>query len=201
MWNLPSPVRPAIAALLALALTACATSRHMGVETTDPLSTWPSEHGAADSRGPARAPTLEGGYDKASSDIVLTAIHFLGVRYARGGADASAGFDCSGFTRHVVHASRGLLLPRSADEQAHAPGLASVERAELEPGDLVFFNTLKRRFSHVGIYVGNGKFIHAPRPGGAVRMEDMRVAYWKTRFTGARRAAQATPDVFPESAM
>ena len=61
----------------------------------------------------------------------------------------------------------------------------------MKPGDLVFFNTLKRTFSHVGIYIGEGKFIHSPRTGGVVRVEDMRFAYWNTRFTGARRAAAA----------
>ena len=67
----------------------------------------------------------------------------------------------------------------------------AVLRKYLKPGDLVFFNTLKRTFSHVGIYVGEGKFIHAPRPGGEVRVEEMSLAYWKKRFTGARRVESA----------
>ena len=69
-----------------------------------------------------------------------------------------------------------------------------VERDELRPGDLVFFNTLRRTFSHVGIYIGDGRFIHAPRTGGEVRVEDMRHAYWATRFTGARRAEPTDGD-------
>jgi len=88
----------------------------------------------------------------------------------------------------VFETSLGLVLPRRADQQAKAPGLVAVKRDELQPGDLVFFNTLKRTFSHVGIYVGDGKFIHAPKPGGEVRVEDMRFVYWAKRFTGARRA-------------
>ena len=123
-----------------------------------------------------------------ASDMVLTAMNFLGVPYKRGGASEEAGFDCSGFTRHIFETSMGLVLPRKADQQAHAPGLVPVKRDELRPGDLVFFNTLKRTFSHVGIYVGEGKFIHAPKPGGEVRVEEMSLAYWKKRFTGARRA-------------
>jgi cell wall-associated NlpC family hydrolase len=123
-----------------------------------------------------------------ASDMVVTAMNFLGVKYRRGGSDADVGFDCSGFTRHVFEMSVGLVLPRRVDEQAKAPGLVPVKRDELQPGDLVFFNTLKRTFSHVGIYVGDGKFIHSPRPGGEVRVEDMGFAYWKKRFTGARRA-------------
>jgi cell wall-associated NlpC family hydrolase len=125
--------------------------------------------------------------DKAS-DLVIAAMNFLGVPYRRGGASAEDGFDCSGFTRHIFELSIGLVLPRRADEQAHAPGLFKVKRDELKPGDLVFFNTLKRTFSHVGIYVGDGKFIHAPRTGATVRVEDMRDVYWAKRFTGARRA-------------
>jgi cell wall-associated NlpC family hydrolase len=127
----------------------------------------------------------------AASDMVVTAMNFLGVRYRRGGNDADVGFDCSGFTRHVFETSLGLVLPRRADEQAKAPGLVAVKRDELRPGDLVFFNTLKRTFSHVGIYIGDGKFIHSPRPGGEVRVEDMGFAYWKKRYTGARRAEAA----------
>ena len=135
-----------------------------------------------------------------ASDMVLTAMNFLGVPYRRGGNSAEQGFDCSGFTRHVFESSLGLLLPRRADEQATTVGLLNIKRNELKPGDLVFFNTLRRTFSHVGIYVGEGRFIHAPRPGGEVRVEDMGAAYWSTRFTGARRAdtgADAVPATTP----
>ena len=129
-----------------------------------------------------------------ASDMVITAMNFLGVKYRRGGNTADSGFDCSGFTRQVFETSLGLVLPRRADEQAKAPGLVAIKRDELQPGDLVFFNTLKRTFSHVGIYVGDGKFIHAPKPGGEVRVEDMRFVYWAKRFTGARRAEPAAQD-------
>ena len=140
-------------------------------------------------------PTAQSGFvtqvrDKAA-DMVVTAMNFLGVRYTRGGSDAESGFDCSGFTRQVFETSLGLVLPRRADEQAKAAGLVTVKKDELQPGDLVFFNTLRRTFSHVGIYVGEGKFIHAPKPGGEVRVESMNFAYWAKRFTGARRAEPA----------
>jgi len=128
----------------------------------------------------------------AASDLVLASMNFLGVRYRRGGESADAGFDCSGFTRHVFEMSLGLVLPHRAEQQAKDTALANVGREELKPGDLVFFNTLKRAFSHVGIYVGDGKFIHSPRAGGEVRIEDMRQAYWAKRFNGARRAELAT---------
>jgi cell wall-associated NlpC family hydrolase len=122
-----------------------------------------------------------------ASELVISAMNFIGVPYRRGGSDEGTGFDCSGFTRHVFEHSLGLVLPRRADEQARADGLSKVGREELKPGDLVFFNTLRHTFSHVGIYVGEGKFIHAPRSGSEVRIEDMRKAYWDRRFTGARR--------------
>ncbi len=123
-----------------------------------------------------------------ASELVMQAMNFLGVPYRRGGSSAEQGFDCSGFTRFVFENSLGLVLPRRADQQASTAGLLSVKRDELKPGDLVFFNTMRRAFSHVGIYVGEGKFIHAPRSGGEVRVEDMRQAYWAKRFNGARRA-------------
>jgi cell wall-associated NlpC family hydrolase len=123
-----------------------------------------------------------------ASDLVLSAMNFLGVRYRRGGNSAEQGFDCSGFTRYVFENSIGLVLPRRADQQAKQAGLKDIKKDELRPGDLVFFNTMRRAFSHVGIYVGEGKFIHAPRAGGEVRVEDMRAAYWVKRFNGARRA-------------
>ncbi|WP_409450536.1 C40 family peptidase [Aquabacterium sp. J223] len=120
---------------------------------------------------------------------MLSAMNFLGVPYRRGGDSEREGFDCSGFTRYVFEHSLGLVLPRRADEQARAQNLAPIEKTELKPGDLVFFNTLRRTFSHVGIYIGEGKFIHAPKPGAQVRIDDMRAAYWDKRFTGARRTA------------
>jgi cell wall-associated NlpC family hydrolase len=120
-----------------------------------------------------------------ASDLVVHAMGFLGVPYKRGGNSFDQGFDCSGFVRAVYEQTIGLVLPRRAAEQAAAT--TPIEKTELQPGDLVFFNTLKATFSHVGIYVGDNKFIHSPRTGAVVRVEDMRVAYWQQRFDGARR--------------
>lgn len=127
-----------------------------------------------------------------ASDLVLNAMAFLAVPYKRGGNTFESGFDCSGFVRAVYEQTAGKILPRRAEQQAAAT--QPIDRADLQPGDLVFFNTLRRTFSHVGIYVGNGKFIHSPKPGAEVRVEDMGVAYWSHRFDGARRvpAEQAT---------
>lgn len=134
-----------------------------------------------------------------ASELVVTALGFLGVPYRLGGNTVDTGFDCSGFVRAMFQQTVGLVLPRKAEQQAAAT--EKIERTDLQPGDLVFFNTLKRAFSHVGIYVGEGKFIHSPRPGGEVRVENMGVAYWNHRFDGARRVSvaggNATPQVQP----
>lgn len=136
-----------------------------------------------------------------TSELVVTAMGFLGVPYRRGGNSVETGFDCSGFVRAIYEQTVGLILPRRANEQAAATQV--IDKRDLQPGDLVFFNTLRRAFSHVGIYVGDGKFIHSPKPGAQVRVEDMNGSYWQRRFDGARRvlvtqqqaapAAGATP--------
>ncbi len=122
-----------------------------------------------------------------TSDLVVTAMGFLGVPYRRGGNSAETGFDCSGFVRNIYQQTLGLLLTRQASEQAAST--EKIDQKDLQPGDLVFFNTMRRAFSHVGIYVGDGKFIHSPRSGGKVRVEDMQESYWQKRFNGARRVA------------
>lgn len=129
--------------------------------------------------------------DKAS-ELVFTAIGFLGVPYRRGGSSVETGFDCSGFVKAMYEQTVGLILPRRAEQQAAST--QKIERADLQPGDLVFFNTMRRAFSHVGIYVGDGKFIHSPKPGAEVRVEDMGISYWATRFDGARRVTSRQPD-------
>ena len=135
-----------------------------------------------------------------TSELVVNAMGFLGVPYRRGGNSAESGFDCSGFVRAIYEQTVGMILPRRADQQAASTQV--IDKKDLQPGDLVFFNTMRRAFSHVGIYVGDNKFIHSPRSGGEVRVEDMRESYWQRRFNGARRveakdegAVQATADV------
>lgn len=144
----------------------------------------------------AEAPGLIGRMRDRATDMVMASLNFLGVPYKRGGTSVESGFDCSGFTRYVFEMSVGRLLPRLADEQARDRSLETVARDQLKPGDLVFFNTLRRTFSHVGIYIGEGKFIHAPRTGAEVRVESLQGAYWAKRFTGARRV----PDLHADDA-
>ena len=119
--------------------------------------------------------------------LVSTAMGFLGVRYQRGGNSAETGFDCSGFVRAIYQKTAGLVLPRRAKDQAASTEV--IDKRDLQPGDLVFFNTMRRAFSHVGVYLGDGKFIHSPRTGEEVRVESLQTAYWKQRFNGARRVA------------
>jgi cell wall-associated NlpC family hydrolase len=147
------------------------------------------DKGLVPREAPSGGPSLAQQVHDQASDLVLSALSFIGVQYRLGGSGGvdGTGFDCSGFTRYVFELSLGLVLPRRVDDQASAVGLSPVARDALMPGDLVFFNTLRRTFSHVGIYVGEGKFIHAPRSGSQVRIEDMRKGYWESRFTGARR--------------
>ncbi|MGI9132599.1 MAG: C40 family peptidase [Rhodoferax sp.] len=126
-----------------------------------------------------------------ASGLVGNALALLGVPYRRGGSSQESGFDCSGFVRNIYAQTLGLVLPHRADQQAAST--QKIDRNDLQPGDLVFFNTMRRVFSHVGIYVGAGKFIHAPKPGAEVREEDKWVAYWKRRFDGARRVPLVDP--------
>ena len=144
------------------------------------------------------ADQLSSAKDKASGQatgLITQAMDLLGVPYRKGGNTEASGFDCSGFVRHLYEKSVGQLLPRRAEEQARST--ETIDRSELKPGDLVFFNTMKRAFSHVGIYVGDGKFIHAPRTGKTVKVDDMRSAYWQKRFNGARRVPLDTEPTPP----
>ena len=186
-------IRRSLSLALAGALL-CAAVQASPQVSADPVASLLQERGITPASLPAppqatpHAPSFVEKVRDSASGMAVSAMNFLGVRYVRGGNNAEEGFDCSGFTRYIFENSLGLILPRRADEQATDPGLVKVKRNELQPGDLVFFNTLRRTFSHVGIYLGEDKFIHAPRAGGNVRVENMKLSYWAKRFTGARRA-------------
>lgn len=127
-----------------------------------------------------------------TSTVINTAMGMIGIPYRFGGTSAETGFDCSGFVRAIYQDTMGHLLPRKADDQAKAT--QKIDKKELKPGDLVFFNTMRRTFSHVGIYVGDGQFIHSPSKGKSVRVENMNTSYWAKRFNGARRVDVATAE-------
>ncbi|MDD5480555.1 C40 family peptidase [Rhodoferax sp.] len=132
-----------------------------------------------------------------STALLANALGFLGVPYKRGGSSADTGFDCSGFVKATFEQTLGLILPRRAEQQAAVT--EKIDKTELQPGDLVFFNTMRRAFSHVGIYLGDGQFVHSPKPGAQVRVESMDIAYWRKRFDGARRILTLSPEPDPVS--
>lgn len=113
------------------------------------------------------------------------AVRQVGIAYHYGGRSPETGFDCSGLVTHAFERAWGLELPRTA--RALAKAGKPVRFADLLPGDLVFYNTRNRPYSHVGIYLGEGRFVHAPRRGAKVRIESLKTRYWRTRFNGARR--------------
>jgi cell wall-associated NlpC family hydrolase len=119
------------------------------------------------------------------SELLFQVLTSIGVDYKYGGSSHTTGFDCSGLVAHVYREGYGIALPRNTYGQSQAGRPVSAE--ELQPGDLVFYNTLNKPFSHVGIYLGDGRFIHAPRTGTAVRIENLKNTYWSRRWNGARR--------------
>ncbi len=120
-----------------------------------------------------------------ASELAMRALGMIGIRYKYGGGTPELGLDCSGLVRYVFKEAWGLNLPRTSEEISKVG--QRIEADDLQPGDLVFFNTLRRNFSHVGIYLGDKKFVHSPSAGGHVRIESMDVTYWRKRFNGARR--------------
>lgn len=127
----------------------------------------------------------EDSFESEAEALIDHGMGYLGIRYRRGGSSPETGLDCSGLVQNVFRHSIGLQLPRTAADMARLG--QKVKKHELMPGDLVFFKTSRRAFSHVGIYVGEGRFLHSPSSGGVVRVESMRKKYWTTRFNGARR--------------
>lgn len=127
---------------------------------------------------PVRASTPE--------DIPMYAVSLVGSPYRLGGTSPETGLDCSGFVGHVFRQAAGVVLPR--DSRAISEVAQPLAQAELQPGDLVFFNTLNRAYSHVGIYLGDDRFVHAASSRtGSVMVSSLSDRYWRERFDGARR--------------
>ena len=127
---------------------------------------------------------------KEKAKPLLYALSLLGTPYKFGGTNPEKGLDCSGFVRQVYKQSTEVSLPHNAKAMSQAG--ETVNKDELKPGDLVFFNTLKKPFSHVGIYAGEGKFVHASSRGEKeVTISSMNDSYWAKRFSGARRLPAA----------
>ncbi len=142
-----------------------------------PLPTSPESDPALLSGSPAAV--------EPAAEAAFIALALVGTPYAPRGSSPETGFDCSGLVAYVYARALKLSLPRNTTDLSRTG--VSIAAAELRPGDLVFYNTQHRPYSHVGIYLGEMRFVHAPSSGGAVRLENMRVSYWKRRFDGARR--------------
>jgi cell wall-associated NlpC family hydrolase len=139
---------------------------------------------ANDSRPPESA-TASAGYLERAREITVQALSLLGVNYKWGSSSPERGFDCSGLVTHVFQQVAGIVLPRSSQNMSKVG--EKIDKSDLQPGDLVFFNTRRRPNSHVGIYIGDDQFVHAPGRGGEVEISGMQESYWKKRFNGARR--------------
>jgi cell wall-associated NlpC family hydrolase len=144
--------------------------------------------GAAEQQKPIEEQSLFERYTSSAQDLILKGLELVGINYRHGGTNPDTGLDCSGFVQLVYREAVGLVLPRTAREQSQVGDV--IGKNELKPGDLVFFNTMRHAFSHVGIYLGDNLFLHAPRTGSEVRVEDMRQGYWVKRFDGARRVVE-----------
>ena len=118
-------------------------------------------------------------------ELALYALSYIGVPYRYGGSSPQTGFDCSGLVHYVYSRGAGIALPRTTEALSEIG--APIAPDELATGDLVFFDTLRKPYSHVGIYLGDQRFIHAPTSGGQVELVDLRARYWQSRFSGARR--------------
>lgn len=172
----PGRHRPAAARALAcvsaaLLLTACAAPG-------------PERH------APVRAPTSFAPTAASSADLAFRALGLVGTPYQRAGSHPGVGFDCSGFVVYLYHDVLGLQLPRNTGQQ-YAMERSAPRRNALRTGDLVFFDTAGRGVSHVGLYVGEGRFVHAPNQGGYVRLDRLDDPYWKPRYRGARRIVES----------
>ena len=184
-------VRFTLLVLLAAAATGCASSGAVPAPLPFPGATLPP--GAAPPVAtipevpptPKTAGSAEGGVTVPApvDALVATALTFRGTPYRNGGSDPS-GFDCSGFVQWVF-ARHGARLPREVRDQYRVGG--DIDRDEIAPGDLVFFETVSKGASHVGIALGNGEFVHAPSSRGVVRVERYTSSYWAQRWVGARR--------------
>ncbi|HFC6397320.1 TPA: C40 family peptidase [Neisseria polysaccharea] len=130
-----------------------------------------------------------------ADELIGNAMGLLGVAYRYGGTSVSTGFDCSGFMQHIFKRAMGINLPRTSAEQAQMG--TPVSRSDLQPGDMVFFRTLGGgRISHVGLYIGNDRFIHAPRTGKNIEITSLSHKYWSGKYAFARRVKKNDPSRF-----
>ncbi len=150
-------------AILLLFLSACSSAPHVVPSPVAPLTNTEEE----------------------MNNLAIYAMSLYDTPYRSGGTTSTSGFDCSGFVQYVFRNSLSLSLPRTSAEMGRV-GMPIAEDS-LKPGDLVFFNTLHSPYSHVGIYVGEYRFVHAPSKGRAIMLSNLHEKYWQKRYEGARR--------------
>lgn len=170
-------LRLALAAATALLLAACAGTPHRHE------ATFHDSHSALADL-PARAPSAASA--GTANDVLFRAIALVGTPYHWGGNTPAGGFDCSGLVDYIYRAAADILLPHSSREMARLDGRQVKRMAELASGDLVFFD-IGGEISHVGVYVGKGRFVHAPNSGGTVRLDDIDGPYWRSHFAFGKR--------------
>ena len=120
-----------------------------------------------------------------AGDLIMNAMGLLGVAYRFGGNSPVSGLDCSGFMQYIFRKSMNINLPRTSSEMAQIG--TQISRSALQVGDMVFFNTAGRRISHVGMYIGDNRFIHAPRKGKSIEITSLENKYWNSKYVTARR--------------
>lgn len=152
---------------------------------------WKSNAAAEGSEAAQAEKPAEGSINR----VINQALDMIGIDYRYGSATPEKGLDCSGLVKYVFEQSLNIAMPHNALAMSKIGD--KISRTDLKPGDLVFFNTLRRSMSHVGIYIGDGKFVHAPRTGKKVQVVDLNDKYWSSHYEGARRivAGQSAPDV------
>lgn len=162
----------------AVLLAGCSSPPARRSAPTSGVSAGPTPTNPAASR-----PQPSGSYNSVRNDVTMVALSLLDTPYAWGGRGPATGFDCSGLVAHVMREGGGLRVKGSAADLGRMS--RPIDRADLQPGDLVFFNTLGARHSHVGVYVGDGRFVHASNPRTGVRIDALSSTYYAQRFEGA----------------
>jgi len=163
------------------------------------VSTAAAAQGREESSLAAAAATVKGAAIQAlntAQNLSSFALELIGIRYKWGGETPATGLDCSGLVRYVFQKVTGVTLPRTAKDMSRLGEQVAVP--DLQPGDLVFFDTRHFAFSHVGIYLGDNRFVHAPRQGREVEVATFDTSFWQKHFNGARRMVGVLPDFIPQ---
>ncbi|MFO1380030.1 MAG: C40 family peptidase [Chitinivorax sp.] len=176
--------RPLLLACLIAALPGCA-SRTPVTHVAAPKQQLAAAPAKVAAPQPSRPEANADNFGGTAMEVVLYALGLLNIDYRFGGANPESGLDCSGMVSYIYRQAAGISLPHNAAQIAQLG--REVERQQLEPGDLVFFNTRNKPFSHVGIYIGDERFVHAPATNGQIKVSSLRNSYFASRYEGGRR--------------